>query len=290
MIARCHITEQWEKATRDFLVATEPLPQVTTRSSSAGVTPQDSGQSAMKQRRRPSPPQGPPPASGWTEGWQVSNGSGVPDDQTTAQLRDGGYGSAHQASQAELLRETNERIFRSAAESEIARISATEAVMQAEAKAAAAEAEAQRHAQTIHKLERELHGVGWQDSERRTTSSRDAEIARIRGRVHDMVQADKQLSQRLSTEFQRQRSAASHMELEIATLQAKVQQLEEENSKLRNGADTSSTPGQRALRNCNGEKEFRRELAATNLSMPANRKLQTHTCRQVVASFLPNSG
>ena len=65
------------------------------------------------------------------------------------------------------------------------------------------------------------------------------------------VQADKLLSQRLSTEFQRHRSAASQMELMIVSLQAKNQQLgsknqqlesknqqlEEEISQLRNGSD-----------------------------------------------------
>lgn len=279
----------------------EPLPHVTARSSSVGVAAQDSSQNVTKHRRRPSPPQGPPPASGWTEGWQFANGNGVADDQTAVpqlwggvhgtQL--GGVSSAHQANQAELLRETNERIFRSAAESEAARISATEAVIQAEAKTAAAEAEAQRHARTVQRLERELHGRGWQDSEqqhvaRGTLSSRDAEIARIRGRVHDMVQADKQLSQRLSTEFQRQRSAASQMELEIANLQAKIQQLEEENSQLRNGSDAPSDAGSaHAEEMQRREEEFRRELDATKSKYAqANRKLQGRTlAEQVVAKF-----
>jgi len=53
------------------------------------------------------------------------------------------------------------------------------------------------------------------------------------------VQADKLLSQRLSTEFQRHRSAASQTELKIASLQSKIQHLEEEISQLRNGSDAS---------------------------------------------------
>ena len=248
-----------------------------------------------KQRRRPSPPAGPPPLGGWTEGSHQSNASGAVADEHLWAGAHGGQLAGVQSPNAELLRETNEQIFRSAAESEAARVAATKAVAQAEAKTAAAEAEAQRHAQAVEKLERELHGVGWQDGLSQhphqpygALSSRDAEIARIRGRVQDMVQADKQLSHRLSTEFQRQRSENSQNEQEIIHLHAKVQQLETENSQLRAASDAPSEVGSESTKQMQRrEEELRQQLDIANSKYTQeHRKMRGRTiAEQVVAKF-----